>query len=116
MVQSLDIADIGVVQYREWFAQCVEHVDVPVGFRYLLWPMLCDESAVLVEELDRRIRIVGIDADGPFVFVVERHGTIGETAEFVKAVFRGFVGGTGELLVLWAMNEQHEFARGIVLL
>ena len=105
-----------MVQYREWFAQCVEHVDVPGGFRYALWPVLCDESAVLVEELDRRIRIVGIGAVGPFVFVVETDGTIGGTADLVQAVLRGFVGGAGDLSVLWAMNEPHEFARGIVLL
>ena len=49
--------------YRAWFspasfAQRVEYVDVPGGFRYALGTVLGYKSAVLVEDLDLRIGLV----------------------------------------------------------
>ena len=77
---------VGVVQHYASFAQRIEHVDVPGGFRYALGTVLRNKPAVLIEDLDLRIGLAGIGAVRPLVFVIEPHGTVVGTTNFVQTV------------------------------
>ena len=63
-----------------------EFVDVLGGFRYALGTVLGYKSAVLVEDLDLRMGLVGIGAVRPLILVAEPHGAVVGTPNFLQTV------------------------------
>ena len=63
--------------------QRIEHMNIPGRFRHPLGSVLRNKPAVLIEHSDLWIHIVRIDAVGPFILIVEPHGTIVGTTNLV---------------------------------